>query len=279
MNYNLRLQKLKESIKDADYILIGAGAGLSTAAGINYGGKRFLDHFMDYNRVYGIPDMYSGMFYPFKTPEEKWAYRARHVNVNYYLEEPKSLYKDLLEIVSDQEYFVLTTNGDGQFYKAGYDPLRIFSPQGNYSKFQCSKACHKKTYDNHKTIQKMLNSTKDFKIPTSLIPTCPRCGEEMTLQLRVDDYYVEDTLYQEEYKRYVEFTTKMRNQKVLLIEIGVGYNTPGIIKYPFERLTYLNNNTKLVRMNKDYSEVPKEIKEKSISFNESLFDIFGDLKK
>lgn len=286
-DFILRLNKLKKLTEDSDLILIGAGAGLSTAAGFKYSGEYFYKYFSDFIDKYHFSDMYTAGFYRFKTSEEKWGYWARHVYVNRYLNKANKLYQDLKEVVKNKDYFVITTNVDHQFQIAGFDKSRLFYTQGDYGLFECSKHCHNKTYDNYNDVINMLLSSNflkkeddkyiinksdmwKMKVSTDTIPKCPICGSEMRMNLRCDEEFVEDDGWHKHLSYYEEFLKKIKNKKVLLLELGVGYNTPVIIRYPFERMTYLNNNFTLVRINREYSEVSREIKDKSMSFNEDI---------
>ncbi|WP_407381449.1 SIR2 family NAD-dependent protein deacylase [Methanobrevibacter sp.] len=270
----LRLDKAIEKINDADYVLIGAGAGLSTAAGIEYTGKRFTDNFADFIEKYSMRDMYSSGFYPFKTSEEKWAYWAKHINVNRFSVGETDVYKKLLKLVENKDYFVLTTNVEHQFWINGFEDERIFATQGDYGLFQCSEACHDKLYENEELIKEMVEKTVDCKIPTDLIPKCPVCGEEMETNLRKDNLFVEDEKWHEAKGRYMDFLNKIDSKKVVFLEIGVGFNTPVIIRYPFEQMTHDNPNATLIRLNKDYADAIKENESKTISFDENVEEIF-----
>ena len=267
-----RLDSAKKAIDESDYILIGAGAGLSTAAGIEYAGKRFEDNFKDYIDEYGFSDLYSSGFYPFKTSEERWAYWARHVYLNRYGVGKTEVYEKLLKLVEDKDYFVLTTNVESQFWINGFENERIFATQGDYGLFQCSKACHDKLYPNKDQIMEFLDKTSDFKIPSDLIPICPVCGSEMDLNLRKDNYFVEDDNWMWMNNNYQKFLKKM-DGNIVFLELGVGFNTPGIIRYPFEQMTYSNPNATLIRLNKDYPQPIAENKDKTIGFDENISEI------
>ena len=257
--YSKRTEKLKKLINDADYILIGAGAGLSTAAGVEYSGKRFYDNFPEYMKKYGFTDMYSSMFYPFKSPEERWAYFAKHVYVNNVGMKGTYLYKKLYELIKDKDYFVITTNTDDQFLKSGFDKERFFRTQGSYSKLQCSKACHNKLYDNEELILEMIEKTdEDLKIPSELVPKCPVCGEEMDLNLRKDNFFVEDDEWHKQNQAYIDFRKKALNGKLLLLEFGIGFNTPIIIRFPFDQLLKSYDNINLARFNRSHVELTVE---------------------
>ena len=225
-NISDNIQKLKEKIRMADAVVIGAGAGLSTAAGFTYDGERFEKYFSDFRKKYGFEDMYSGGFYPYKTPEEHWAYWSRYIFVNRYQDAPKSVYEDLLKLVADKDYFVITTNVDHCFQKAGFDKKRLFYTQGDYGLFQCSEPCCQETFDNKDIIFEMLNRQKDMKIPTELLPVCPHCGKPLTMNLRSDDKFVEDEGWHRAAERYQSFLRTRENEKILFLELGVGYNTP-----------------------------------------------------
>ena len=268
----LRLNKAKKAIDEADYIIIGAGAGLSTAAGIDYTGKRFEKYFNDFIEEYGFTDMYSSGFYPFKSQEEKWAYWARHVFANRYDVGKTSVYQKLLKLVEDKEYFVLTTNVEHQFWINGFDDERIFATQGDYGFLQCEKACHDRLYPNREQVFEWVEKTENFRIPSDLVPKCPVCGGEMDLNLRKDNYFVEDDKWHEMNKNYYNFLDNV-DGKFVFLEIGVGFNTPGIIRYPFEQMTYNNSDATLIRLNLDYPQAIPENKDKTISFDENVEEI------
>ena len=268
-----KINETKELIKNADYILIGAGAGLSTSAGIEYTGKRFKDNFSEFIKKYNFTDMYTSGFYDFETEEEKWAYWAKHMHINNIGAEATKLYKDILKLIKNKEYFVITTNVDDQFYKSGFDENKIFAIQGSYRYIQCSQACHNKVYDATEIVKEMISKTKDCKIPTELVPICPVCGEVMETNLRKDSYFVQDDRWYIQNKRYEEFLTKAKNKELLLIELGVGFNTPGIIRFPFEQMVYQTDNWKLVRLNKDNCETILNIENRYIPLQNNISEI------
>lgn len=270
----LRLDKAKKAIDDADYIVIGAGAGLSAAAGIEYSGKRFTDNFKDFIDKYSMTDMYSSGFYPFKTSEEKWAYWARHIDINRFQVGKTGLYQKLLKLVENKDYFIITTNVEHQFWINGFEDERIFATQGDYGLFQCSEACHDELYYNEEQIKSMLENTVDCKIPSELVPKCPRCGAEMETNLRKDNLFVEDANWHDANGRYKNFLDNVGDAKVVFLELGVGYNTPVIIRYPFEQWTYDNENATLIRLNRDFPGAIKENESKTISFDEDMDEIF-----
>ncbi|WP_407420862.1 Sir2 silent information regulator family NAD-dependent deacetylase [Methanobrevibacter sp.] len=270
----LRLDNAKKAIDDADYIVIGAGAGLSAAAGIEYSGKRFTDNFKDFIDKYSMTDMYSSGFYPFKTSEEKWAYWARHIDINRFQVGKTGLYQKLLKLVENKDYFIITTNVEHQFWINGFEDERIFATQGDYGLFQCSEACHDELYYNEEQIKSMLENTVDCKIPSELVPKCPRCGAEMETNLRKDNLFVEDANWHDANGRYKNFLDNVGDAKVVFLELGVGYNTPVIIRYPFEQWTYDNENATLIRLNRDFPGAIKENESKTISFDEDMDEIF-----
>lgn len=239
-NCSAKINKLRECIEAADSVVIGAGAGLSTSAGFVYHGERFENYFSDFEKKYGFHDMYSGGFYPFETLEEYWAYWSRYIYVNRYMDIPKPVYGRLLELIKDKDYFVLTTNVDHCFQKVGFDKERLFYTQGDYGLFQCIRPCCKKTYDNKKIILDMVKEQKDMRIPEALAPRCPVCGSPMTVNLRADDTFVEDEGWHAAARRYEDFIRTRGMGRILYLELGVGYNTPGIIKYPFWQMTAQN---------------------------------------
>lgn len=251
-----RFKKLQNLLETSDHIIIGAGAGLSTAAGIDYGGDRFKNNFQDFIDKYGFTDMYTSGFYPFKTEEEKWAYWARHIYMNNIGMSATDLYKQLLELVKDKDYFVISTNVDDQFLKSGFNPDKVFATQGSYRYLQCAKACHNKLYDATELDKKMLDNTSpDLKIPTELVPKCPVCGGPMELNLRKDNYFVEDEHWHKQSQAYHNYLNDAEDDKTLLLELGVGYNTPSIIRFPFETMTNKFSKWNLARFNRDHLEV------------------------
>jgi len=276
--YSDKISKLKKLFEDADAVTIGAGAGLSAAAGFAYSGKRFHEMFHDFEAKYGFHDMYSGGFYPFDTLEEFWAYWSRYILINRYSEAPKPVYNDLYELVKSKNYFVITTNVDHCFQKSGFDKLRIFYTQGDYGLFQCSVPCHNKTYDNEKIVCQMVEKQHDMKIPSYLVPKCPVCEKPMTMNLRSDDKFVEDDGWHLACIRYEQFIKKHKDKKIIFLEIGVGMNTPAIIKYPFWQLTAQNENAYYVCINNDMAYAPDEIKKRSLCFSEDIACIIDKLK-
>ena len=264
------IEELRKAIENAQTIIIGAGAGLSTAAGFTYSGERFDKYFSDFKTRYGFNDMYTGGFFPYKSPEEYWAYWSRYIFINRYLDPPKSVYQDLYTLVKDKDYFVITTNVDHCFQKAGCDKNRLFYTQGDYGLFQCSIPCHDKTYDNEHIILQMVHKQKNMRIPTDLIPRCPVCGEQMTMNLRADDKFVEDEGWHKAYRRYHEFLTKHQNKPILFLELGVGYNTPIIIKYPFWRMTAENPQNVYACINLHNAVCPAQIIKQSVCINEDI---------
>ena len=263
-NYSDKINKLKQSLAEADAVIIGAGAGLSTAAGYIYTGERFDKYFSDFEAKYGFHDMYSGGFYPYKTDEEFWAYWSRYIYVNRYTSIPNDTYSKLLELVKNKDYFVITTNVDHCFQRAGFDKKRLFYTQGDYGLFQCSVPCHQKTYENEEIIKQMYEQQRDMKVPTELLPKCPVCGKPMTMNLRSNDKFVEDDGWRKAYQRYVEFVELHKDKRIVYLELGAGYNTPVIIKYPFWQYTNDNPNATYVCINKGEAVAPKEIKERSV---------------
>lgn len=270
------LIKIKELINKSDAIILGAGAGLSTSAGFEYGGKTFLSNFKYMHDKYGYTDMYSAGFHPFENSEEKWGYWSKFIYLNRY-QGVKPLYLELYELLKDKNYFILTTNVDHQFQLAGFDKNRLFYTQGDYGLFQCSKPCHNKTYDNEEMIKRMVNEQINHAIPSSLIPRCPICGEEMSTNLRSDDTFVEDEGWHKAASRYMHFLDINKNKNILFLELGVGFNTPGIIKYPFWQYVNNNKNAHLVSINLGEMYIPKEIKDRTILINEDIAKIIEQL--
>lgn len=269
-NISDNIEKLKEKIRTADAVVIGAGAGLSTAAGFTYSGERFEKYFSNFRKKYGFEDMYSGGFYPYQTPEEHWAYWSRYIFVNRYQDAPKPVYENLLKLIADKDYFVITTNVDHCFQKAGFDKKRLFYTQGDYGLFQCNEPCCQETFDNEAIVLEMLKQQKDMKIPTELLPVCPHCGKPLTMNLRSDDKFVEDEGWHRAAERYQNFLRTRAGGKILFLELGVGYNTPVIIKYPFWQMTAKNPNATYASINKGQAVCPTEIRHKSICINDNI---------
>lgn len=276
-DYFDKILKVKDELEKAEAVLIGAGAGLSASAGLTYSGERFLRYFSDFHEKYGINDIYSGGFYPYETLEEYWAWWSRHIYYNRYDQPPLTVYESLLSLVKNKNYFVLTTNVDHCFQKAGFDKQRLFYTQGDYGLFQCSAACHNKTYDNEEAIAKMVRRQENMKIPSDLIPYCPVCGKPMTTNLRADDKFVQDKGWYEAYRRYEEFMKSYGEKRILLLELGVGSNTPAVIKYPFWKFAYRNKRATYVCINYGEAYVPKEIEKRSVAFNSDIGNVLETL--
>ena len=259
-----QIERLQLALDTADAVLIGAGAGLSASAGLTYSGERFLRHFADFHEKYGISDIYSGGFYPFSTLEEYWAWWSRHIYYNRYEKAPLPVYDRLLALVQGKDYFVLTTNVDHQFQLAGFDKPRLFYTQGDYGLWQCSRPCHAQTYDNEDAVRKMLAAQRDMKIPSELIPRCPRCGAPMTMNLRCDDTFVQDEGWYRAAQRYADFLRRHLSGNVLYLELGVGENTPGIIKYPFWQYALDNPDALYACVNLSQACAPRELIQRSV---------------
>lgn len=289
-NCSDKAECLIQNLQEADAIIIGAGAGLSTSAGFTYVGGRFRQYFQDFGEKYGFKDMYSGGFYPYRTLEEHWAYWSRYIYINRYMNAPKPVYEKLYELVRDKDYFVLTTNVDHCFQKAGFDKHRLFYTQGDYGLFQCSEPCHQETYDNEKVIREMVTAqgykivsdgalflpegvSPKMAVPMELVPHCPKCGRPMSMNLRADGTFVEDEGWHIAAERYSDFLRRHRNLRVLFLELGVGMNTPGIVKYPFWQMTAENPAAVYVCINYGEAHVPDEIKKKSICINGDIGEV------
>lgn len=273
--FSEKIERLKAALDGADAVVIGAGAGLSTSAGLTYSGERFEKHFGDFIEKYGIRDMYSGGFYPFESLEEKWAWWSRHILVNRYERAPKPVYDALLELVRNREYFVLTTNVDHQFQLAGFDKKRLFYTQGDYGLFQCSEPCCRETWDNREPVRRMLERQEGMRIPTELIPRCPRCGKPLAMNLRSDSRFVEDEGWHAAAGRYAEFLRRHDGMRVLFLELGVGWNTPVIIKYPFWRMTANNPNAVYACVNDGQAVCPREIADRSVCIDGDVGDVLA----
>lgn len=269
-NYSSQIERLKKEFEAAKTIVIGAGAGLSTSAGFVYDGERFRQYFSDFEEKYGFHDMYSGGFYPYNTLEEHWAYWSRYIYINRYMDAPKPVYSELFELVKEKDYFILTTNVDHCFQKAGFDKKRLFYTQGDYGLFQCSEPCCNETFENEDIVRQMVERQKDMRIPSELLPVCPHCGKPLTMNLRSDNRFVEDEGWHRAAERYNNFLRTRKNQRILFLELGVGYNTPVIIKYPFWQMTAKNRNATYVCINYGEAVCPQEIKKQSICIDSDI---------
>lgn len=269
-NFSDKIKRLKHEIASADAVVIGAGAGLSASAGFSYDGERFQRYFADFGEKYGFRDMYSGGFYPYKTPEEYWAYWSRYILINRYTDAPKPVYSALLELVQNKDYFIITTNVDHCFQKAGFDKKRLFYTQGDYGLFQCSAPCCQETFDNEAVIRQMVDEQKNMKIPSGLVPRCPHCGKYATMNLRSDDRFVEDEGWHRAAERYTNFLCTRKGQRILFLELGVGYNTPAIIKYPFWQMTAENPRAVYACVNRGETFCPEEIAERAVCIDEDI---------
>ena len=279
----MEIEKLRKALQSADAIVVGAGAGLSTSAGFTYSGERFERHFADFIRQYGFTDMYSAGFYPFSTEEEHWAYWSRHIYFNRYVPAPKPVYDNLLKLLKDKDNFVITTNVDHQFQKAGFDKQRLFYTQGDYGLFQCAKPCHQKTYDNEETIKQMIAQQEDMRIPSELIPRCPVCGGPMKVNLRADETFVEDEGWHAASERYTEFIRRHLNVEthgrasLLFLDLGSGGNTPVIFKIPFIQWTMQNPNATYATINLGEAFTVEQIKDRSIVIDGDIGEILEEL--
>ena len=269
-SFEERIEAVQAALVKAESVCIGAGAGLSTSAGLTYGGERFDGLFGDFKQRYGIKDMYSGGFYPFQTPEEMWAFWSRDIMCNRYERAPKDTYAKLLKLVDGKDYFVLTTNVDHQFQMAGFDKKRLFYTQGDYGLFQCAEPCHESTYDNEALVRRMFAEQSDMRIPSELVPKCPKCGGPMSMNLRADDTFVEDEGWYAANRRYAAYLERVAESAVVYLELGVGGNTPSIIKYPFWYKVRRNSEATYVCVNFGEAFAPEEIFDRSVCINEDI---------
>ncbi len=273
----LDFERLKTALNRADAVIIGAGAGLSTSAGFTYSGERFNKHFKDFAEKYGFHDMYAGGFYPYPTLEEHWAYWSRYIQINRYESAPKPVYEQLFQLVKDKNYFVITTNVDHCFQKSGFDKKRLFYTQGDYGLFQCAEPCCQKTYDNQKQIKRMVAEQSNMRIPSELIPKCPVCGRPMVMNLRADNHFVQDEGWYQAAERYELFLRRHENMHILFLELGVGYNTPVIIKYPFWQMTAKNPKAIYACLNAGEAVCPKEIERQAICINGDIGEVLQQI--
>ena len=290
-----KAKRLRKELAEADAIVIGAGAGLSASAGFIYTGERFRKYFSDFAEKYHFSDMYSGGFYPYETLEEYWAFWSRYIYVNRYMNAPKPVYEEIFSLVKDKDYFVLTTNVDHCFQKAGFDKHRLFYTQGDYGLFQCSLPCHSSVYENEEIVRRMTEAqgyqiaadgsltlpegrVPEMAVPSSLVPHCPKCGRPMTMNLRADQTFVEDKGWHQASLRYSEFLRRHEGMRVLFLELGCGYNTPGIVKFSFWQMTAVNPKATYACINLGEAYAPKEIWKRAICINEDIGAILNQLK-
>ena len=279
MNCSQAVGQLKEAFERADAVIIGAGAGLSASAGFTYSGERFERYFSDFEEAYGFHDMYSGGFYPYRTLEEQWAYWSRYILINRYQDPPRPVYQNLWKLVKDKDYFVLTTNVDHCFQKAGFDKRRLFYTQGDYGLWQCSQPCCQKTYDNEEAVRRMAAEQREMRIPAELVPRCPVCGRPMAMNLRADDTFVQDAGWYQAGRRYRSFLRQHSGENVLFLELGVGGNTPGIIKYPFWQYTLGNPRATYACINAGEAYAPQEIMKRAICIAADIGQVLNKLEE
>lgn len=277
-DYSTQINRLKSALESADAVVIGAGAGLSASAGFVYTGERFKQHFSDFEEKYGFHDMYAGAFCEYDTPEEHWAYWSRFITVNRYMDAPKPVYEQILGLVKDKDYFVITTNVDHCFQKAGFDKKRLFYTQGDYGLFQCSEPCCRETFENEEIVRQMVERQEGMCVPSELLPVCPHCGKPMTMNLRSDNRFVEDEGWHRAAERYESFLRTRMDMKILFLELGVGYNTPGIIKYPFWQMTANNPKATYACINYGEAVCPGEIKQRSICIDHDIAAVLEELR-
>ncbi len=277
-SFSDRIRIAREKLAEANAVVIGAGAGLSAAAGLDYSGPKFKKEFADYIEKYHFPDLYSSSFYDFPTEEERWARWARHIDYARFRPETLPLYKDLLDLVKGRNYFVITTNVDAQFYKAGFAPEKVFEIQGDYGEMQCAVGCHPKVYSDKDTVETILKHSHDLTVDSKYVPVCPVCGGNMDVHVRKNQFFIQDEIWDKAAERYEDFMARYADKgKVVLLELGVGFNTPTIIRYPFEQITYHNPQATLIRLNSDYPHGPKETAARTIAFTENMEEVITAL--
>lgn len=293
-----QLAFLQEALASAEAVLIGAGAGLSVAAGFTYSGERFQRYFSDFAARYGIADMYAGGFFPYDSPEAFWGYWCRNIWINRYQPIPSAVYRDLLALVRKKDYFVLTTNVDHCFQKSGFDKKRLFYTQGDYGLFQSSApggAAKTRTYDNYEIVRQMIlsegfriaeggalvvpeHTAVKMMVPSALVPVCPDDGQPMTMNLRCDDSFVQDDGWYAAQARYETFCRRHRRGRVLYLELGVGMNTPGIIKFPFWQAVAENPEAAYACLNAGEAVCPERIRTQAVCLNQDIAEVLTRLR-
>lgn len=279
-SFDDRIILARKKLDEAGAIVIGAGAGLSAAAGLDYSGPEFRKAFADYIEKYNFPDLYSSSFYDFPTEEERWARWARHIDYARFRPEAFPLYRKLRGLVENKNYFVITTNVDGQFRKAGFDPEKIFEVQGDYGKMQCAVGCHPAVYSDKEAVEEILKHSHNLTVDRKYLPVCPVCHGDMDVHVRKNQFFVQDKEWYKEADDYKDFIARFAEKgKVVLLELGIGFNTPAIIRYPFEQITYRNPDATLIRLNAEFPSGPGETAARTISFTENMEDVITRLKQ
>ncbi len=277
-SFRERIMIAREKLKETDAVVIGAGAGMSAAAGLDYSGPEFKKEFADYIEKYRFPDLYTSSFYDFPTEEEYWARWARHIDYARFRPGAFQLYRELLKLVRDTNYFVITTNVDSQFRKAGFDQEKIFEVQGDYGQMQCAVGCHNQVYSDRETVEEILKHSQDLTVDSKYVPRCPVCGGNMDVHVRKNQFFVQDDDWMQAAERYEKFMARYADKgSVVLLELGVGFNTPAIIRYPFERIAYKNPKATLIRLNSEYPHGPTETAARTVSFTENMGDVVAAL--
>ena len=278
-DFKERISLAEERISQAEAVVIGAGAGLSAAAGLDYSGSEFRKEFSDYIRKYGFSDLYTSSFHDFPTEEERWARWARHIDFIRFRPCAMPLYKELYDLVKGKNYFVITTNVDSQFRKAGFDSDKIFEVQGDYGLMQCAVGCHPQLYSDKSTVETILKHSHDLTVDTEYVPVCPVCGGNMDVHVRKNQYFVQDEAWHAAAERYEEFMSRYAdNGRIVMLELGIGFNTPAIIRFPFERIAFQNPKATIIRLNSDYPEGPAETASRTISFTEDMDTVIKRIK-
>ena len=278
-DFKERISLAEERISQAEAVVIGAGAGLSAAAGLDYSGSEFRTEFSDYIRKYGFSDLYTSSFHDFPTEEERWARWARHIDFIRFRPGAMPLYKELYDLVKGKNYFVITTNVDSQFRKAGFDSDKIFEVQGDYGLMQCAVGCHPQLYSDKSTVETILKHSHDLTVDTEYVPVCPVCGGNMDVHVRKNQYFVQDEAWHAAAERYEEFMSRYAdNGRIVMLELGIGFNTPAIIRFPFERIAFQNPKATIIRLNSDYPEGPAETASRTISFTEDMDTVIKRIK-
>ncbi len=278
-DYETEIERLSEAIQTADAIIVGAGSGLSTSAGFDYGGERLKKYFGDFVEKYGMRDMYTGCFADFENREERWAYWSRWAWIHRYNPLPKDTLEVLHQLLEEKDYFVLTTNIDHTFQRAGFEKEKLCYTQGDFGLFQCSRPCHYDTYDNYEILKAMHEQEKDMKVPTELIPHCPKCGAEMDFNLYWDDTFVRDEGWHIAHDRYEKYLYHHRHGKILYLELGVGFNSPGVIKIPFWQMAAENEDAIFASVNLSNPCYPQMLGNRAIVISHDIDDVIRKLEE
>ena len=267
-------EQLAALIQESDAIVVGIGAGMSAADGFLYIGERFEHAFPDFIEKYQLLDMLQASLYDFEDWEEYWAFQSRFVALNYLDQPLGASYVYLRELLAQKPHHIITTNADNAFAIAGYDSNNVFHIQGEYALWQCSNHCHQQTYRDDAKIRQMIAEQTNMRIPSELIPRCPKCNAPFEINKRNEEKgMVEDADFHAQAKRYHAFLDAHSKGKVLYLEIGVGHTTPQFIKHPFQQRVAENPDALFVTLNHKHYRIPLAIRPQTVQFTGHIAEL------